>query len=985
MSETKRASNISIAICAFNAVEYTKLLVDSIRRHSRLQHEILIYSDGSSDGTADWLKAQEDIRWVHNRKNRGICTAMNQAARMATREFLFFPNTDHVLSPGWDEALARWLEPNTVVSFSCIEPGLVPVASIFHAENCGGRFDEFNERRFHDAAARLARHDAVTGINYPFAISTKLWDELGGLDERFNPGPANDPDLFYRLHFAGAKMIRAQDCVIYHFSGKSSRLAEEAQSERREWHLVTQRNEARFEEKWGERYRYANGGLPEPGEKARERWDRLNPIHVRSRLRVGIDTASVTADRQGIGAYTANLIRALTECGEDLEVRAIEPSADIRDMKLDLFHGPAFALPERLTVPSVVTIHDLAFLSRPEWYPPPFVKHLSRVVEKSARGASRIIAVSDFTRSQIERHFPESGRRIVRIYEAVPEELMSAPSAAIEPQGNAHGYILSVGVQQPRKNAAGLVRAYAELKRTTGTCPRLVLVGGAACEDPALASEIRKLGLEDDVALTGHLSLEELKTLYLGSRAVVSASLEEGFGLTVLEALALGKPVVCSDIPAFRELAGDAALFGDPDRPESFAQVLGAVLTEENLRTRLIEQGKKRAAEFSWRQAAKETKAVYLQAASSKPAIDVRIPKQKPRIAIDTRLLGQRHTGTGRYTEEILRALLAHAGEAEYVAVGPERFDSSFLPPGTSLLQHIPAGPETLLNAGWEQFTLPSQLLGCDLFFSPTGLIPVARPCKAIPVVHDLGFEDHPQFYGAALRDHLSRWVKDSCASADRIIAVSEFTRSRLVERYGLSSDRIRVVHHGKPSREFAGGPRDPRLVLCVSSFEPNKNLQVLVRAVADANQVSLVLAGRSGRDLPAVRALVEQLRVQDRVKLVADPEDAAVHELLSRAGAFAFPSLYEGFGMPLVEAMAAGLPIVANRVASCAEVLGDAGILLDDPSPKAWVQALVQVTSKPDIALKLGEASRRRADAFSWSRAASETWGAFVDCLEAR
>ena len=144
----------------------------------------------------------------------------------------------------------------------------MPVAPIFHTVNLGTRWEEFDWAGFEVAARKLARPEAIPGVNYPFALSRTLWDEVGALDERFNPGPANDPDIFYRLHFAGAEMVRAEDCLAYHFSGKSSRMADEASRERREWREVTDRNEARFAEKWGEKYRYANGGLPDPGSEA---------------------------------------------------------------------------------------------------------------------------------------------------------------------------------------------------------------------------------------------------------------------------------------------------------------------------------------------------------------------------------------------------------------------------------------------------------------------------------------------------------------------------------------------------------------------------------------------------------------------------------------------------------------------------------------------------------------------------------------------
>ncbi|MBU0704341.1 MAG: hypothetical protein KKC18_10800, partial [Chloroflexi bacterium] len=118
----------------------------------------------------------------------------------------------------------------------------------------------------------LTKSDAVPGVNHPFALSKRLWDKVGGLDEHFNPGPASDPDLFYRLYFQGALMMRAHNVVLYHFSGKSSRMANESRLELADWRAETERCNRLFIEKWGEYYRYEFGGLPNPGPAARDRY-----------------------------------------------------------------------------------------------------------------------------------------------------------------------------------------------------------------------------------------------------------------------------------------------------------------------------------------------------------------------------------------------------------------------------------------------------------------------------------------------------------------------------------------------------------------------------------------------------------------------------------------------------------------------------------------------------------------------------------------
>ncbi len=987
-AEGKPPSPLSIAICAFNGLEYTRLLVDSIRRHSRFSHEILIYSDGSTDGTLAWLRTQRDLVWQHDRTNRGICTAMNRVARMATREYLFFPNTDHVLAPGWDAALLERFAPQTVVSFQCIEPGTVPVAPIFHARNCGSRWDEFDERRFHEAAREVSKNQETPGVNYPFALSKSLWEEVGGLDEIFNPGPANDPDLFYRLHFLGARMTRAEDVLVYHFSGKSSRMADEAKAEQREWHEITDRNEKRFAEKWGEPYRYANGGLPDPGPEAKQRWARRVPapprVEVRTPLRVTIDARSVTPKEDGIGVYTLNLLRALLrlEAGPHLqclsgnpvflkaalgrnerlhvskcdtpqgdragERRLLQETADTAST--DVFHGPSFWVPKSASVPSVVTIHDLAFLLHPEWYPAPFIGHMKETVTESLEAARRVIAVSDRTKEDLERHYPSVKGRVTRIYEALPEGRGSVGDPDLiktveDKFGGGRGFILAVGMQQRRKNALGLIRAYSKLERREGVRPRLVLVGGQECEERALFQEVQKLGLKVDVVLTSHFTAVELSGLYSVCQMFVYPSLHEGFGLPLLEAMASGIPIACSNAASLPEVGGDAALYFDPSNPDAIADSMAKILGNPSLRRELIERGRIQLEKFSWQRAAHETLAIYRATAETPP--EPRVTPQAPRpevrrttgrrsrrVAVDARLLGENRIGTGRYTGEILRALLAQPLSAEFVLIGPRVLSEQSLPDTSRILEHVAVGPETLFDPAWEQFSLPSHLLGCDLYFAPTGLAPVTRPCKTLPVIHDLGFLDHPEHYEAGIRAHFARWIRNSCQASDAVLAVSGFTKKRLVETFQLPEDRVRVVHHGCPgvqgSAPVMGNLVDTPYVLSVSSFEPNKNLGMLVSAfarVAPEWSGQLVLAGRSGRELAGLMSRAQELGLATRIRFMPDLSDGELAQLYDRASVFAFPSLYEGFGLPLLEAMSHGLAVIAHRTTSCPEVVGEAGI----------------------------------------------------------
>lgn len=1058
---TRPASPLSIAICAFNAVEYTKLLIASIRKNSAYDHEIVIYSDGSSDGTLAWLRKETGIVWRHDRKNLGICTAMNRVAEQASREYLFFPNTDHVLAPGWDEALLKRLAPRKVVSTQCIEPGVVPVASIFHARNCGTRFDEFNEELFSQAASDLAQDRETPGVNYPFVISKALWKELGGLDQRFDPGPANDPDLFYRLSLMGIKMVRAEDVLTYHFSGKSSRLAEETNRETEEWHRITDRNEARFEEKWGERYRYANGGLPDPGPAARKRWDQERRANrasvVRTALRIAIDARRVGPRGGGIREYTVNLARALSrhedrpeihclsidpehfreEVGssENLFVHLAPPpssgssgdtgNAILEELKCTVYHGPSFEIPDGIAIPGVVTVHDLIFLKYPEAYPPEFCRHLKGVMERSLARAVRVIVVSDQTGKDLTERYPEVANRLDRIYEALPESASGPVSPELVEEVRRRWtqgteFILSVGVQQKRKNAAGLVRAFAALPPNLRENLKLVLVGGTECEDPALEREIARLDLFNAVVRTPQLTREELTALYRGCRLFAYPSLYEGFGLPTLEAMAQERPVVCSDGGALAEIVGSAAQIYPAGNEEALTQAIQAVLTDVPLENSLIEKGKERISAFSWDLAARQTLESYQTAIhqgpiviASKPQLD-RTPNHlspartnktsaqrasRPRIAIDARLLGHTSLGTGRYTAEIIRALLSSSESYEIAVIGPKSLDLDRFPNAERIVQHVHAETSTLLDPAWEQFSLPSHLLGCDIYFAPTGIVPVARPCKTVPVIHDLGFEDEPQYYEPRLRSYLAKWIRQSCIRADRVIAVSSFTKNRISSLYDLDPQKVRVVHHGRPEGRSMKSPdigasrqrgikAEEEFVLSVSSFEPNKNLGMLVDAFAQICSSwpgKLILAGRSGRDLPVLETKVRAAGYPGRIRMIVNPSDHEIDRLYSEARLFVYPSLYEGFGMPLLEALTAGLPIIAKRGTACPEVIGDAGILLEDVLQTGLSTAMMTLLKDPDASLKCSQRALGRAAEFSWSKSGKETWQVLKECLEER
>lgn len=290
---------------------------------------------------------------------------------------------------------------------------------------------------------------------------------------------------------------------------------------------------------------------------------------------------------------------------------------EARRSRLQLFHGTVNVVPRGLPCPSVVTIHDLAFLRWPEQTPARRYRYMAREVASAARRAARVIAVSESTKVDVVELLGVDSDRVVVTPLGVEERFRPLAdddhASFLADQGIVRPYILSVGTLEPRKNLPRLLRAFGELSHEI---PHdLVLVGPEgwlteeihhALQSPALAGRVRLTGFVDDDELAAWYSLADL---------FVFPSLYEGFGLPVLEAMACGAPVVTSAVSSLPEVAGEAAVMVDPHDPSAIADGMRRVLTNPALSADLRERGVRRAAAFTWERTAQRTAAVYREAA----------------------------------------------------------------------------------------------------------------------------------------------------------------------------------------------------------------------------------------------------------------------------------------------------------------------------------------------------------------------------------
>jgi glycosyltransferase involved in cell wall biosynthesis len=355
--------------------------------------------------------------------------------------------------------------------------------------------------------------------------------------------------------------------------------------------------------------------------------------------------------------------------------------------------------------------------------------------------------------------------------------------------------------------------------------------------------------------------------------------------------------------------------------------------------------------------------------------------------------------GVGRY----VRALAAHLpveaavdrGAVEFlVARHPaEQLAAAGLPPAQTRRL---AWPGRLVTRTWVTLRrpgLPSGLLDdLDLVHATSAAVPPTRGRPLVATVHDLAFRHYPEAYPAAGRRYHERSARIVADEAARVLVPSEATARDLAELYGVDRGRVTITPLGAevpPDPDRAGaerllhdlGVRGPFL-LAVGTLEPRKNLPRLLdafgEAAAELPEHWLVVVGPVGWG-PRLRPTWDSVRV----KLAGPVGDRLLHALYQAADGLAYPSLYEGFGLPVLEAMANGTPVLTSDRSSLPEVAGDAALLVDPLDRAAIAAGLVRLAGDEALRRRLVEAGRRRAAGFTWRATAAATWATYRQVAE--
>ncbi|MBK9707206.1 MAG: glycosyltransferase family 4 protein [Acidobacteria bacterium] len=375
------------------------------------------------------------------------------------------------------------------------------------------------------------------------------------------------------------------------------------------------------------------------------------------------------------------------------------------------------------------------------------------------------------------------------------------------------------------------------------------------------------------------------------------------------------------------------------------------------------------------------------------------------RVALDAIPLAAPKTGIGHYTDSLAEWLARIHTDHQYELISP--FDFPFDACGRH--GHSPK-PENLsrkfipvrsIFKKWWLLGLPAflQISPLDVFHGTNYCVPVFAPCPTVVTIHDLSLLAHSGTHETDNVIRGRRRMPIMARRARKIIAPSEWTKREIIEFLGIKPGKIQVIHEGAREKMLPlpesncqsvlerFGIKKPYL-LFVGTIEPRKNLTTLIRAYdtllrETEHRPQLVLCGGRGWLDGEVFSLVEKLKLQEQVLFTGYVEDSDLPALYSSAEAFIYPSLYEGFGLPPLEAMACGTPVITSNSSSLPEVVGKAGLMHDPEDHLALTRSIVEILSDKDSREHFIRAGLEQASRFSWDRAARETQAVYDEVYQ--
>ena len=391
-------------------------------------------------------------------------------------------------------------------------------------------------------------------------------------------------------------------------------------------------------------------------------------------------------------------------------------------------------------------------------------------------------------------------------------------------------------------------------------------------------------------------------------------------------------------------------------------------------------------------------------------------------IAIDGRTITRNKTGVGSYAERLVRALLQCDSINHYYLFLIEPNDR-IAGPNVTKIMSVGYGPP-ILNRYWENVVLPKEIqrYNIDIFFCPAYVLPFFvrfghtlanipipmslryffnshRKVKYVVTIHDVISRIYPEYFTLKMRIWQRFFLWNGQRSADRVIADSQSTKNDIIRFYPAYRDRVTVIYPELDdsfqiitdetmlvrTKEEYSLPK--KFILYVGTIEPRKNVEGIAAAYSNLpsdiqSQYDLVIGGNIGWYAKKIFNEIKIQRLENRIHFIGYVDDSFLPSLMTLASVFVFPSFYEGFGYPPLEAMACGVPVVSSNTSSLLEAVGNAAILVDPTDVQQISRAIENILSNGELAAELRRKGLERLNLFSWKKCAEETLGIFEEVV---
>ncbi|MEM7161407.1 MAG: glycosyltransferase family 1 protein [Bacteroidota bacterium] len=361
-------------------------------------------------------------------------------------------------------------------------------------------------------------------------------------------------------------------------------------------------------------------------------------------------------------------------------------------------------------------------------------------------------------------------------------------------------------------------------------------------------------------------------------------------------------------------------------------------------------------------------------------------------IIVNTRLLiPGKMEGIAWYAHEILSRMVHAHSEHHFHFVFDRPFDPEFIY-ANNVTGHVmgPQARHPLLYKWWFHRNLPKLMnrLKADLFFSPEGYLSLKTKVPQVNVIHDLGFEHFPAHLPKRELAFYQKYFPLYAQKAKKIITVSEFSKKDIVSKYGVEAEKVKVIYNGVRTALKKNSSSDlQRYFIYVGTLHPRKNSERMLRAfdqfIDQSNSnLGFKLVGRRMGKGSAIERVQASLKHKDRIEFLGYQSEERLAQLMADAEAMIYVPLFEGFGLPVLEAFQNNVPLICSNNSSLPEVAGNAALMVDAEDEHQLIEAMNRISSDESLRKELIQKGSEQVKKFSWDEAAQKTWKVIETCL---